>query len=58
MRLFRAICWICALLGMLHGNVPALAQSSEPNAQPPAGTAPLGDNLEIMEDCYLCPGLK
>ena len=40
MRLFRAICWICALLGMLHGNVPALAQSSEPNAQHPAGTAP------------------
>ena len=37
MRLFRAICWICAVLGMLHVIVPARGQSSEPNAQPPAG---------------------
>ena len=39
MRLFRAICWICAVLGMLHVTVPARGQSSEPNAQPPAGAA-------------------
>jgi Protein of unknown function (DUF3300) len=40
MLLFRAICWMCTVLGMLHIVVPARGQSSEPNARPPAGAAP------------------
>jgi hypothetical protein len=35
MRLFRAICWMCAFLGMLHVSVPARSQSNDPGAQPP-----------------------
>jgi hypothetical protein len=37
MRRFKAICWTCAFLGMLHVTGPTQSQSNDPGAQPPAG---------------------
>ena len=39
MRLLRTICWMCALLGMLHVSIPARSQGADTNTQAP-GTAP------------------
>ena len=39
MRLLRTICWMCALLGMLHVSIPARGQGADTNTQAP-GTAP------------------
>ncbi len=39
MRLLRTICWMCALLGMLHVSIPARSQGGDTNTQAP-GSAP------------------
>jgi hypothetical protein len=37
MRLLRTICWMCALLGMLHVSIPARSQGVDTNTQAPGG---------------------
>ena len=38
MRFLRTICWMCALLGMLHVSTPARSQSPDTNTPSPGGT--------------------
>ena len=40
MRLFRTICGMCALLGMLHLSVSARSQPGDPGPQAPSGGSP------------------